>query len=46
MFTVAVVVPGREECGGTGRSKRAAEQDAARAMLVREGVWQDTEAVT
>jgi len=43
LFTVAVSVKDRDECTGAGRSKRAAEQDAARAMLVREGVWQDAE---
>ncbi|MGX1305491.1 ribonuclease-3 [Amorphus suaedae] len=40
-FTVEVVVPGREPGVGTGRSKREAEQEAARDVLVREGVWSD-----
>ncbi|MCG6856766.1 MAG: ribonuclease III [Salaquimonas sp.] len=39
VFTVAVKVTGLPEAIGKGRSKRVAEQDAARAMLVREGVW-------
>jgi ribonuclease III len=38
LFTVVVRLEGREESLGTGRSKRAAEQDAAYAFLVREGV--------
>jgi ribonuclease-3 len=33
-----VVLPGREGAEGLGRSKRAAEQAAAAAMLKREGV--------
>lgn len=44
MFTVSVHVPTKDEAEGQGRSKRAAEQMAARAMLVREGVWQEDEA--
>jgi ribonuclease-3 len=36
-FTVAVIIPGIEECIGGGQSKRAAEQEAARALLEREG---------
>jgi ribonuclease-3 len=37
-FRVAVMVDGVEEAEGAGRSKRAAEQAAAEALLVREGV--------
>jgi ribonuclease-3 len=37
-FRVAVVLPDREAAEGQGRSKRAAEQAAAAAMLAREGV--------
>lgn len=40
VFTVVVRVDGRSEAQATGRSKREAEQNAAAAMLVREGVWQ------
>ena len=43
LFTVAVDVPGRPEATGTGRSKRTAEQAAANALLVREGVWKPEE---
>ena len=43
VFTVAVRVDGRAEAEATGRSKREAEQNAAAAMLVREGVWQAEE---
>jgi len=41
VFTVAVRVEGRDDIEATGRSKREAEQNAAAAMLVREGVWQE-----
>jgi len=37
-FRVAVVLPNRDPAEGQGRSKRAAEQAAAAAMLAREGV--------
>jgi ribonuclease-3 len=37
-FRVAVELPGKEATEGTGRSKRAADQAAAAAMLEREGV--------
>ncbi|RXF73875.1 ribonuclease III [Hansschlegelia zhihuaiae] len=37
-FRVAVMVEGVEEAQGGGRSKRAAEQAAAEALLAREGV--------
>ncbi len=39
VFTVVVAVDGIEPARGTGRSKREAEQTAAEAMLMREGVW-------
>lgn len=44
VFTVTVQVNGQEETSGSGRSKRAAEQNAARAMLIREQVWQEGDA--
>jgi len=37
-FRVAVELPGKLSAEGVGKSKRAAEQDAASAMLAREGV--------
>jgi ribonuclease-3 len=40
-FRVAVRLPSREPAEGVGRSKRAAEQAAAAAMLKREGVKAD-----
>jgi ribonuclease-3 len=40
-FRVAVALPNREPAEGLGRSKRAAEQAAATAMLNREGVRPD-----
>ncbi len=40
-FRVAVTLPNREAAEGKGRSKRAAEQAAAAAMLSREGVRAD-----
>jgi ribonuclease-3 len=40
-FRVAVALPHREPAEGVGRSKRAAEQAAAAAMLKREGVRSD-----
>lgn len=43
LFTVTVDLPGKAEASGNGRSKRTAEQAAARAMLVREGVWKEGE---
>ncbi len=42
-FVVAVRADGLEETRGTGRSKRSAEQAAAEAMLLREGVWQKSD---
>jgi ribonuclease-3 len=41
VFRVAVDVPALEPAEGVGRSKRAAEQAAAAAMLTREGVRMD-----
>jgi ribonuclease III len=38
-FRIAVTVKGFKPGEGTGTSKRAAEQDAAEALLVREGLW-------
>ncbi|MEM8771271.1 MAG: ribonuclease III [Pseudomonadota bacterium] len=40
-FTVKVSVKKHQSAVGEGRSKRAAQMDAARAFLVREKVWQD-----
>jgi ribonuclease-3 len=40
-FRIAVELPGRAPAEGLGRSKRAAEQAAASAMLIREGVKAD-----
>jgi len=42
-FTVSVIVGELAETVGKGQSKRAAEQDAARRMLQREGVWSSNE---
>jgi ribonuclease-3 len=39
VFTVSVQVAGFEPAQGTGSSRRAAEEAAASAFLVREGVW-------
>src|SRR5262249_59881604 len=39
-FTAEVQIDGVEPERGTGANKRAAEQAAALAMLLREGVWQ------
>jgi len=38
-FRVAVALAGREPAEGRGRTKREAEQNAATALLVREGIW-------
>jgi ribonuclease III len=38
-FRIAVTVEGLKPAEGTGSSKRAAEQDAAANLLVREGLW-------
>ena len=45
VFTVSVTVGRLEPAIARGRSKREAEQNAAAALLEREGVWQRTEAV-
>ena len=39
LFTVEVAVGALPSARGEGRSRREAEQDAAGAMLAREGVW-------
>lgn len=39
IFTVSVNVPGFTTATGSGTSRRAAEEAAASAFLVREGVW-------
>lgn len=41
VFRVAVTLPNRDPAEGKGRSKRAAEQAAAAALLAREGVRSD-----
>jgi len=41
VFEVSVTIDGIESATGSGRSKREAEQVAATAILVREGVWQE-----
>ncbi|MEQ8825180.1 MAG: ribonuclease III [Filomicrobium sp.] len=41
VFVAEVTVKGRQKSRGEGASKRAAEQAAARSMLVRDGVWKD-----
>ena len=41
VFTVSVPVAGFEPATGNGRSQREAEQAAAAAFLLREGVWTD-----
>jgi ribonuclease-3 len=39
-FTISVVLEGLEPAEATGTSKRVAEQAAAEAILVRQGVWE------
>ena len=39
LFTVSVHLTGFEPATGIGRTKRQAEQAAATAVLMREGVW-------
>ncbi len=39
VFTVEVTISGIESATGNGRSKRIAEQAAARKILLREGAW-------
>lgn len=41
MFAVQVMVPEHEPETGSGATKRDAEQDAARRMLMRLGVWKN-----
>lgn len=43
VFTVRVQIAGVLPAQGTGRTKRQAEQEAATAVLTREGVWQKEE---
>jgi ribonuclease-3 len=43
VFTVVVRIIGLDEAFGSGRSKREAEQAAAAAVLLREGVWKAEE---
>jgi len=45
-FTILVHIEGLDAAEGRGRSKREAEQGAATALLVREGIWSPTEAVS
>ena len=40
-FRIAARVPPLEDGIGQGTSKRAAEQDAAQNLLIREGVWKE-----
>lgn len=42
-FTVEVEVAGFNPVKGVGKSKRSAQMQAARAFLIREGVWRDDE---
>ena len=39
-FLIGVNVEGYQQATGKGRSKRSAEQEAARSLLIREGVWE------
>lgn len=41
VFTVRAAVEGLKPAEGRGKSKRAAEQEAAETLLKREGVWSD-----
>lgn len=43
MFEVQVEINGLKPLGGSGTSKRIAEQAAARAMLLREKVWNEND---
>ncbi|WP_333824387.1 ribonuclease III [Pinisolibacter sp.] len=43
LFTIAADLVGEEGAHGTGRSKREAEQNAATRVLVREGLWKDSD---
>lgn len=42
-FTIEVNVKGFKPANGQGKSKRAAQMDAARIFLIREGVWTDND---
>ncbi|MGJ3263514.1 MAG: ribonuclease III [Salinarimonas sp.] len=42
-FEVGVVIEGMDTITGRGPSKRAAEQDGARAVLVHLGLWKDAD---
>lgn len=42
-FKVAVKIKGHALAYGEGRSKRAAQMDAAREFLIREGIWSDND---
>jgi ribonuclease-3 len=42
-FRVAARIEGLGDSLGTGPSKRMAEQEAAQLMLVREGIWKDSD---
>lgn len=44
IFTIRVTIGNFEPATGKGRSKREAEQSAATALLLREGVWQNEDA--
>jgi ribonuclease-3 len=44
-FRILVKVKGLESGVGVGQSKRVAEQDAARGVLLREGVWSEDQHV-
>ena len=46
VFTVTVIVDGCNKEDGVGNSKREAEQDAARKLLLSEGVWSANEAIS
>jgi ribonuclease-3 len=43
VFRVTVRIDGYDPAQGTGRAKREAEQAAAAAILLREGVWRERE---
>lgn len=43
LFTIAVDIAGADGESATGRSKREAEQNAATRVLVREGLWKETD---
>lgn len=43
IFTVGAAIEGRDTVSGAGPSKRAAEQDAARAALAALGLWKDAD---